>query len=91
MSAATLAHSSVALPALEQPYEREGLPALDLPAELSAAYGGPLGFAEELAAKGEKLQELRQRARTSTLTLVYGARDTEHNDAVVLEEILRSP
>ena len=39
----------------------------------------------------EKLQELRGRARRGTLTLVYGARDTEHNDAVVLEEILRSP
>jgi riboflavin biosynthesis pyrimidine reductase len=41
-----VAHSSLALPALEQLYEREGLPAFDLPAELSQAYGGPLGFAE---------------------------------------------
>jgi riboflavin biosynthesis pyrimidine reductase len=46
MSAAAVAHSSLALPALEQLYEREGLPAFDLPAELSQAYGGPLGFAE---------------------------------------------
>ena len=40
-------------------------------------------------AQEEKLRELRRRARNGTLTLVYGARDTEHNDAVVLAEILR--
>jgi uncharacterized protein YeaO (DUF488 family) len=52
-------------------------------------------YAAELAAHEEKLAELRQRASEGTLTLVYGARDTEHNDAVVLAEILsggrRSP
>ena len=37
----------------------------------------------------EKLRELRRRARAGTLTLVYGARDSEHNDAVVLAELLR--
>ena len=47
-------------------------------------------YAEELAAHEIKLRELRRRARDGTLTLVYGARDTEHNDAVVLAEILRS-
>ena len=46
-------------------------------------------YAEELSTHEDKLQELRQRAREHTLTLVYGARDTEHNDAVVLAEILR--
>ena len=46
-------------------------------------------YTEELSAQEDKLQELRRRARESTLTLVYGARDTEHNDAVVLAEILR--
>ena len=46
-------------------------------------------YAAELAAQEEKLRELRRRARQGTLTLVYGARDTEHNDAVVLAEILR--
>ena len=45
-------------------------------------------YAEELAAQDTKLRELRRRARTGTLTLVYGARDTEHNDAVVLAEVL---
>jgi uncharacterized protein YeaO (DUF488 family) len=48
-----------------------------------------LRYAEELAAQEMKLRELRRRARHGTLTLVYGARDTEHNDAVVLAEILR--
>lgn len=56
----------------------------------------PARFAEfrrryrgELEAQDEKLRELRRRAHQSTVTLVYGARDTEHNDAVVLAELLR--
>jgi uncharacterized protein YeaO (DUF488 family) len=46
-------------------------------------------YANELAAHEDRLDELRARARAGTVTLVYGARDTEHNDAVVLAEILR--
>ena len=46
-------------------------------------------YTAELAAHAEQLEELRGRAREGTLTLVYGARDTEHNDAVVLAEALR--
>jgi uncharacterized protein YeaO (DUF488 family) len=46
-------------------------------------------YTEELASQERKLRELRRRAREGTLTLVYAARDTEHNDAVVLAEILR--
>lgn len=46
-------------------------------------------YGVELLGQEAKLQELRRRARSGTLTLVYGARDTEHNDAVVLAEILR--
>jgi uncharacterized protein YeaO (DUF488 family) len=46
-------------------------------------------YAEELSPHETKLNELRRRAREGTLTLVYGARDTEHNDAVVLADILR--
>jgi uncharacterized protein YeaO (DUF488 family) len=56
----------------------------------------PARFAEfrrryevELEANEEKLRELRARARMGTLTLVYAARDTEHNDAVVLAELLQ--
>ncbi|MGH3114676.1 MAG: DUF488 domain-containing protein [Gaiellaceae bacterium] len=46
-------------------------------------------YIEELASHEGQLRELRRRAREETLTLVYAARDTEHNDAVVLAEILR--
>lgn len=47
-------------------------------------------YREELADQQEKLRELRGHARSGTLTLVYGARDTEHNGAVVLAELLRA-
>ncbi len=43
----------------------------------------------ELAAREDELAVLRRRARRGTVTLVYGARDTEHNGAVVLAELLR--
>ena len=67
-------------------------------AKLRSWFGhDPARFAEfrrryraELAAQKNKLRELRRRANGGTLTLVYGARDTEHNDAVVLAEVLRS-
>jgi uncharacterized protein YeaO (DUF488 family) len=47
-------------------------------------------YTAELAGQEDKLRELRRRARNGTLTLVYGARDKEHNDAVVLAQILRA-
>jgi uncharacterized protein YeaO (DUF488 family) len=46
-------------------------------------------YLDELQAQRETLRKLRRRAREETLTLVYGARDTENNDAVVLAELLR--
>jgi len=46
-------------------------------------------YVEELRGQRPLLTELRRRARTGRLTLVYAARDTEHNDAVVLAEVLR--
>jgi len=46
-------------------------------------------YTSELAEQKPKLRELRRRARQGTLTLVYAAGDTQHNDAVVLAEILR--
>lgn len=45
-------------------------------------------YRDELTGQEEKVQELRRLARAGTLTLVYGARDSEHNDAVVLAELL---
>jgi uncharacterized protein YeaO (DUF488 family) len=46
-------------------------------------------FRRRYVAQETKLRELRRRAREGTLTLVYAARDTEHNDAVLLAEVLR--
>lgn len=46
-------------------------------------------YRAELADQGERLDELRARARRGALTIVFGARDREHNDAVVLAELLR--
>ena len=47
-------------------------------------------YIDELRANGSSVRQLRRRARTGTLTLVYSAHDSEHNDAVVLAEVLRS-
>ena len=46
-------------------------------------------YLDELVAHDDRVRELRRRARNGTLTLVHGARDTEHNDAVVLAELIR--
>jgi uncharacterized protein YeaO (DUF488 family) len=46
-------------------------------------------YIEELRSQRPRLTALRRRAREGALTLVYSAHDTEHNDAVVLAEVLR--
>ena len=46
-------------------------------------------YVEELRGERRGIAALRRRAREGTLTLVYSAHDTEHNDAVVLAEVLR--
>jgi uncharacterized protein YeaO (DUF488 family) len=46
-------------------------------------------YIEELRQQRPRLTELRRRARDGSLTLVYAARDSEHNDAVVLAGVLR--
>jgi len=46
-------------------------------------------YIEELRDQRPRLAGLRRRAREGTLTLVYSAHDAEHNDAVVLAEVLR--
>jgi uncharacterized protein YeaO (DUF488 family) len=66
-------------------------------AELREWFGHePNRFAEfrrryigELRGDRSRLTELRRRARAGALTLVYSAHDSEHNDAVVLAEVLR--
>lgn len=46
-------------------------------------------YRKELSAREEELGALRQRSGRGPVTLVYGARDTEHNGAVVLAELLQ--
>src|SRR5947207_7402685 len=45
-------------------------------------------YRDELADRPERLDELRQRAVSGPLTIVYAARDREHNNAAVLSELL---
>jgi uncharacterized protein YeaO (DUF488 family) len=46
-------------------------------------------YAAELRAVGPAVQALAARARRDRVTLVYGAKDEEHNDAVALRDYLR--
>ena len=46
-------------------------------------------YRDELAHHSARLDELRRRASTGALTIVYAARDREHNNAAVLSELLR--
>jgi uncharacterized protein YeaO (DUF488 family) len=46
-------------------------------------------YRDELAAQSERLDELRRRAARGRLTILYAARDREHNNAVVLAELLQ--
>jgi uncharacterized protein YeaO (DUF488 family) len=45
-------------------------------------------YRKELRKKKDALKLLRQKAKTRTVTLVYGARDEEHNEALVLKKVL---
>jgi uncharacterized protein YeaO (DUF488 family) len=46
-------------------------------------------YRAELAEQPERVDALRQWARKGRLTILYAARDQEHNQAVVLAELLR--
>ena len=45
-------------------------------------------YAVELARHAGEIEQLRALARKGPVTLVFGARDEEHNDAVVLRKVL---
>jgi uncharacterized protein YeaO (DUF488 family) len=45
-------------------------------------------YQAELKQRADALKLLRARAREGTVTLVYGARDEEHNNAQVLKRVL---
>ncbi|MBO9542536.1 DUF488 domain-containing protein [bacterium] len=45
-------------------------------------------YRDELSSKAEALSPLLAAARHGHITLVYGAKDTEHNQAVVLKRVI---
>jgi uncharacterized protein YeaO (DUF488 family) len=48
-------------------------------------------YRSEVAKKNEMVAELKKMAKEhGTLTLIYGAKDEEHNEAVVLADILKA-
>lgn len=46
-------------------------------------------YRDELGRHAEEIEGLRDRARRGTVTILYAARDREHNNAVVLGELVR--
>jgi uncharacterized protein YeaO (DUF488 family) len=46
-------------------------------------------YRRELREKQDAVRVLKQKAREGTVTLVYAARDEEHNGALVLKKILQ--
>ena len=45
-------------------------------------------YTKELRQHGSELERIRELAAERSVTLLFGARDEEHNDAVVLREVL---
>jgi len=46
-------------------------------------------YKEELKAHGEQLHLLREKSDNTPVTLLFGAKDEEHNEAVILQELLQ--
>jgi uncharacterized protein YeaO (DUF488 family) len=47
-------------------------------------------YHQELKSKGDQLALLKEKATHGSVTLLYGAKDEEHNEAVVLQALLRT-
>lgn len=45
-------------------------------------------YETELKQHGDELKLIKEKAKSGTVTLLYGARDQEHNEAIVLKELL---
>lgn len=45
-------------------------------------------YMDELAQKGDAIERLKEKNQCGTLTLVFGARDRKHNNAVALKHFL---
>jgi len=48
-------------------------------------------YANELDAKADKVVLLKARSKGRTVTLLYAAKDTTHNNAIALKRYLESP
>ncbi|MGI8506824.1 MAG: DUF488 domain-containing protein [Solirubrobacteraceae bacterium] len=46
-------------------------------------------YLKELVGHADRIEVLRTRGRNGPLTIIYAARDREHNNAVVLAELVR--
>lgn len=49
-----------------------------------------LRYQQELEQKQELLEQLHNQAKDGTITLLFAARDTEHNNAVMLKKLLEA-
>ncbi|MFB9055158.1 DUF488 domain-containing protein [Mariniflexile ostreae] len=47
-------------------------------------------YRKELHDKGDVLESIRKQAGHNAVTLLYAAKDTKHNQAIVLREVLKS-
>jgi len=47
-------------------------------------------YKRELQGKKEEIERIRKEAEKGTVTLLFSAKDTEHNNAVVLKEVIRT-
>ncbi len=45
-------------------------------------------YLDELKSHSEKIAQLKQEAKRGPVTLIFGARDVEHNEAVILRDLL---
>jgi uncharacterized protein YeaO (DUF488 family) len=45
-------------------------------------------YRRELSDRKELIKQLKQRSKEGVVTLLYGARDEQHNEAVVLKKVL---
>jgi uncharacterized protein YeaO (DUF488 family) len=47
-------------------------------------------YAKELKSKSVIVEKLKKEAKTNSITLLYAAKDEQHNNAIVLKEILET-
>lgn len=47
-------------------------------------------YKKELSGKKEELKKIRETAKNHQICILYGAKDKEHNQAVVLKEVIES-